>query len=275
MEAHMVALKKNRTPINWALIKNPQFLRNQVIFSKYYPIVQKLGVDEIDNFMDIVDYRSEKHVQYFIGKINDGGLVRDTYHICFFGTNEEEDWKYNLKFRKARLDKTEIKVHEGFHESTELTLKKIHDVMIDIIDSVESEDDCPEFIFTGHSFGAAVAILTAYMLRKEMKESGVTPSVLSHLRGVVIGTPRVGNKEFVKAFSDMYGESFYSYGIGNDVVTKMPPNFIGYRHIKNHITLKYRNKLYKRPFSIKDHLPEIAAYKMLYYLTEQADNILY
>lgn len=260
-----------------------EFKRNQIIFAKYYSIAYYLGPEEIDNFISVEKNCETKHVQYFISNIIDKSITKPTKHICILGSNESDDWKYNLRFKKVNFEykkeglkynkkffSDNIKIHKGFYESARLIVDDIFDYICNIIKKTK-KDKLPDIIFTGHSFGSAVATLAAYIVKlKLIDKYGSNCKMIDNIYGVTIGAPRVGNKTFKASFYNLFQKQFVSYGMGNDIITKVPPILFGYKHIKQYINLRYNTFKLKRPLSLKDHLPEINTFRLIYYLRNQS-----
>ena len=94
---------------------------------------------------------------------------------------------------------------------------------------------------TGHSYGAALAILCAVDLEYNYP--------FKDYEVIVFGCPRVGNK----AFKDSYNLRIFKtlrVETRNDFITKLPFKFLGYEHVGSAIKLK--NFVFN-PFSNKYH----------------------
>lgn len=130
--------------------------------------------------------------------------------IIFRGTepNQFEDIKTDLEFLKS-YESGWGNVHHGFQDALNL-------VFPDLIDKVVSMRSYQRLIFCGHSLGAALATLC-------MARMGDVDSEL-----YTFGSPRVGDRDFVKAF-DCQRPKVYAFRNNNDIVTRMPK--IGYRHV--------------------------------------------
>jgi triacylglycerol lipase len=96
------------------------------------------------------------------------------------------------------------RVHEGFARALADLLPAITPALAKI--------DC-DILFTGHSLGAAMAALMASLH---------APKAL-----YTFGSPRVGDEEFVESISEV---ECYRYIDCCDVVARIPPAFVGYRH---------------------------------------------
>ncbi len=80
---------------------------------------------------------------------------------------------------------------------------------------------------TGHSLGAAMALYIA----QELEWAGHDNILL-----FTYGSPRLGNKSYVRNIKNV---EHHRYVNGNDLVTKLPPAWLGFRH---HGTLHYINR---------------------------------
>ena len=76
-------------------------------------------------------------------------------------------------------------MHDGFHE----TQGRTADLVLSTVQSALSSSGFTRVLCTGHSLGAAVALLDATMLRMNLPSSVEVDSV-------VFGLPRVGNQQF-------------------------------------------------------------------------------
>lgn len=99
-------------------------------------------------------------------------------------------------------------VHRGFAGA----LKQIWDQVAEALSAVADY----KLLFTGHSLGAAMATLAASLH---------LPSAL-----YTIGSPRVGDADFV---ASLEGKRLGNYRFVDccDLVTTLPPELIGYRHV--------------------------------------------
>jgi triacylglycerol lipase len=104
-------------------------------------------------------------------------------------------------------------VHNGFQNELEKLWK---DILVLLADKLESR----KLYICGHSLGAAMATIAA---------SRLNPYEL-----YTYGSPRVGSTKFIKNIHCPH----YRHVNNNDIVTKVPFAFLGYRH---HGTLCYMN----------------------------------
>ncbi|NOY40960.1 MAG: lipase family protein [Planctomycetes bacterium] len=134
----------------------------------------------------------------------------DAVIVCR-GTEAHEwnDIKADLNALTA-IAETVGRVHRGFKQ-------EVDDLWPHLEQALES--NAKELWFTGHSLGAAMATICAGRCQASSIKS-VPAGVFS------FGSPRVGNKRYVHS----YKMNLYRWVNNNDVVTRMPPPWFGYRH---------------------------------------------
>ncbi len=149
----------------------------------------------------------ESDVQYFIGK-NDTELL-----IAFRGSDSRLDAIHDLMFFKRTLF-CGVSVHAGFLRAYERS---------DVADNIR-KTVCPckvrRIYITGHSLGAALAVLCALDLSFRVK----TP-----IECTVFGSPRIGNSAF-SILCRRKVPSLLRVMNGNDAICKLPPACFFYRH---------------------------------------------
>lgn len=146
-------------------------------------------------------------------------LFNDILIICFRGSDSEKDWSFNLDFNQKVIPygniNSDIRVHSGF-----LNAYKSKNVRNKIRSFVNN--DIRKIKLTGHSYGAALAVLCAVDLQYNFSNKDYEV--------IVFGCPRVGNR----AFKDSYNRRiFKTLRVENrsDIVTKLPLRLMGYRHV--------------------------------------------
>lgn len=143
----------------------------------------------------------------------------DTMTIVFRGTDSFGDVIHDLQFFKKEIPygntSSKIRVHTGFlHMYKSRGVRdRIHSHMSDRIRQV---------FVAGHSLGAALAVLCAVDLQYNFP--------WCDFEVYLYGCPRVGNR----AFADSYNKRLFKtlrVENGNDIVTKLPFAWMGYRHV--------------------------------------------
>ena len=143
----------------------------------------------------------------------------DTLWITFRGTSSCIDWKTDFHFFKKIIpynnNSSKIRVHEGFinaYKSPHVR-DKIHRYVTAEISKIKIE---------GHSYGAALSILCAVDLQYNFPDRDIEV--------IVFGCPRVGNRAFQKSYDQRVFKTIRVEN-GNDLVTKIPFAWMGYRHV--------------------------------------------
>ena len=78
-------------------------------------------------------------------------------------------------------------------------------------------------LVTGHSLGAALAVLTAFRAHNELRKDANFV--------YTFGLPRVGGGAFVAGYEPVYGASTFRFVNGDDPVPAVPPPELGYQHV--------------------------------------------
>ncbi|WP_027556677.1 lipase family protein [Bradyrhizobium sp. Cp5.3] len=108
-------------------------------------------------------------------------------------------------------------VHEGFRAAAAAVWD---DVKVAITAALA--DNSPIFI-TGHSLGAAIAVITADFARDELK--------LGNAQIYLYGCPRAGRDVFVTPYDDAFGKTTYRLVHGSDIVATVPPPQLRFLHV--------------------------------------------
>lgn len=136
--------------------------------------------------------------------------------IAFRGT-EFDDPRDVIADMKVRLVPGPFgRVHRGIAEA-------LDEVWEGVLDAATAASQGGEILWlTGHSMGAGLALLAAARLASE----GLKPRGLQ-----VYGAPRVGDEDFARGFSRHLGSMTVRHVNDNDVVARLPPEDMGYRHV--------------------------------------------
>jgi len=134
--------------------------------------------------------------------------------IAFRGTESTTDWQTDLN--AGLVPYRYGKVHRGFKDSFELCKGWM-------LENLEKIDDGEKSVWvTGHSLGGALSVLAVDCLIDE----GYDISGL-----YTFGQPRVGNARFAKHFDAHFKSRSFRFVNDEDIVTRVPPRSMGYRHI--------------------------------------------
>lgn len=162
--------------------------------------------------LSIID-DSETGVQCYIRR------KKNILTITFRGSDSLKDWKTDFTFWKKTIPYgnflSPIRVHKGF-----LNAYKSPNVR-DVIQSNVS-DEITKIELSGHSYGAALAVLCAVDLEYNFPNKDIEV--------ILFGCPRVGNRAFVKSYNQRVFKT-YRVENGNDMVTKVPFTLWGFHHV--------------------------------------------
>ena len=135
-----------------------------------------------------------------------------TAFVSFRGTSDAEDWLADLD--AVPDDYVPVagfgQVHAGFQDVYELVRKSI------AADLATATADCDQILITGHSLGAALAVLAAPDVFRNMPPNKIEP------RLITFAGPRVGLTDFVNAFNAAI-ESCFRVVNFLDIVPYVPP----------------------------------------------------
>lgn len=166
-------------------------------------------------------------------------IRNDTLIIVFRGSDSKKDWEVDFKFCKTMVPYSnflsKIRVHSGFistYKSPNVR-GRLHEYI---------DENIKKIYITGHSYGAALAVLCAIDLKYNFPRKDYEV--------IVFGCPRVGNNAFKKSYNLRL---FKTMRIENrrDIVPKLPFAFLGYRHVGARIKIGPGGLL--RPYSMREH----------------------
>jgi len=148
--------------------------------------------------------------------------------IAFRGTepNEWNDVKADLDAAKA-LAETVGRVHRGFKKEVDDLWPQLKDILVS-----NKNNLAKNLWFTGHSLGGAMASICAG--RCLLSSIDTVPEQVH-----TFGSPRVGTKRYIN-----YAKiDYYRWVNNNDIVTRTPPAWLGYRHSGKEMYLDAHGKL--------------------------------
>lgn len=154
-----------------------------------------------------------------------------TLYVIFQGSQEDRDWLDNINFVKKELNKissfesinSKIEVHSGFLRQY-LNIK-------DIVENQINENGYNNIIIIGHSLGGAIATLCSFDLSLNYKNKKI--------KCVTLGSPRVGNRDFVKSYNNIVLDSTRITN-EDDPVVKVPWMLLNYGHVASKLQIGKR-----------------------------------
>ena len=162
----------------------------------------------------------------------------DTLYIYFQGSHSVMDWLRNFLFTE-KLYK-QFRVHRGFYEA----YKEVRNILLDKVYA----GNYKKIVIVGYSHGGALAYLT----HEDMVYHFPNIEVVSY----AFESPRCLKvpKEYRHLWKD-----FNIIRTNNDLITHLPPAFLGYRHLGTMIKTKGDTRLVDKnlPKCIKSHYPQV------------------
>lgn len=185
----------------------------------YLPESEVKKAAELLNFHTLIYYDRDGSQAY--------SFINDTDHVVACRGTEPTEWndlKADLDAATA-IAETIGRVHRGFK-------REVDDIWPIIEKSLQ--DNSKTLWFTGHSLGGAMATICAGRC------------TLSHIKSnpaqiFTFGSPRVGNKRYINYVKINH----VRWVNNNDIVTKVPPAWFGYRHTGEEHYLDTEGKLRK------------------------------
>ena len=118
---------------------------------------------------------------------------------------------------------------------------------------------------TGHSLGAALAVLAAFRLRVE---ANITADAV-----YTFGLPRVGGTEFGAGYEPVLGTRTFRLVDGYDPVPAVPPTLLGFRHVGRRLSCAHDQTFDPRsvPESAVDDQPSLEQAETDYFGNTLAD----
>ncbi|KAG0126301.1 Alpha/Beta hydrolase protein [Tuber indicum] len=143
--------------------------------------------------------------------------TRRTITVSYRGTQSLGNWFANVQIHwsDASVYCSSCKLHTGFHNAFRLAFPPI----LASVNSLRAQYPSYKLVVTGHSFGGALATITA----TEFRRLGYATELYTY------GAPRVGNDKFCLFVSRSSGN--YRVTHLNDPVPRLPPVALGYYHI--------------------------------------------
>lgn len=150
---------------------------------------------------------NKKGIQAYILEVGEACVV------VFRGTDETQDWAFNIQ---AGFTNTAYgNMHKGFKKSWDLIARELRDNLPN-----------KPLYFTGHSYGAALALISAIYI--------------PHEQVITFGCPMVAHKHTTAKANHIRVRN------NNDIVTQLPSKVLGYEHIGELVYIDYNGKQWNK-----------------------------
>ena len=165
---------------------------------------------------------------------------KKTLIVAYRGSASDNDWINNFNVGSVSAtfglnNEKHGKVHEGFMVSYKASRAHLFSYLTGLLDKLTFD----RVIFTGHSQGGAVAMLSIYDFLLHY------PKYSSKIELITFGQPRVGQSNFIEKFKQILSPPKYTRlvtiflnkdakgngkSVGEDLVSQVPPPFLGFKH---------------------------------------------
>jgi len=165
--------------------------------------------------------------------------------VAFRGTQPDQ-WDDILHDSEFLLSgwKRAGRVHQGFEESFEEICTPLRKAISDHAEGLP-------LWMTGHSLGAALAVLVADEMFDYPKEQ-------VDVRGVyTFGCPRVGDSDFTTSFNQRFQGRSFRYVDDHDVVTHVAPELLGYLHVNDQRWINQNGDVTTNAATVQHYLMDI------------------
>ncbi|MCO4782635.1 MAG: lipase family protein [Candidatus Cloacimonetes bacterium] len=174
--------------------------------AKYCQLVGKSNQAILDiHPKAVIRSGSKNNVKLFI--LTDNETKHQT--LVIRGSSNFKNWISNAKFWKTKDNWARgAKVHKGFYQVAREIYKLSHPLL----------NPAYSTTITGHSLGgAAGTLISLYLQRVSFK----------NIKVVSFGAPRLTNSNGARLLNDIH---LHRVAHEDDIVTKLPPKFLSYRH---------------------------------------------
>jgi triacylglycerol lipase len=162
----------------------------------------------------------------------------DAIVLCFRGTESRADWLDDGNIRLVPFHDMGL-IHVGFRDALDSVFKDIDETL-----NAWAGQGRTLWI-TGHSLGAALALLAAAYFRFPFDQTKKLPRPIAGL--YTFGQPRVGTTTFCEAVSQKFGSSYFRFVNKQDIVPRVPPRAFGYWHAGLDRYIDSKNKIHNDP----------------------------
>ena len=160
------------------------------------------------------------------GQVSIRQTTNGTVVVAFRGTESWKDWMINLLRTRSQFPMIPgAMVHTGFQLQHDALFDKI------VAQLMLYHTLVPGILVTGHSLGGALATLFAATIARRMSTVNVVC--------FVFGSPRVGNRKFVKGLKRIQNLSIVRINSAYDIIPCVP--WMGYTHTAEVLTLSVKN----------------------------------
>ena len=176
-------------------------------------------------------------------------FLTSSIFTSFRGSANTRNWIEDFQVSHiAPYNDSNILVEKGFYKNYDFIKPFLFENLLNLSITYKTN----RLLITGHSLGSAASTLFAFDIALQ------DFYIIDYFYN--FGSPRVGNENFVDSFNSL----IYGFRVvhNNDIVTNLPPDTFGYKHISQGVWYDFNNTLYqfiddyfcKKECSSNDHL---------------------
>ncbi len=142
--------------------------------------------------------------------------------VSFHGSYWLVDWLQDAKMKGTKLDQKKFGldlsgvIHQGFSEIVDVLFDDLSKAL-KVFDTGDSASSRKELIFTGHSLGGALAVLSA------ARWAGKNDFLANKVKIITFSAPRVGDKDFADSlYGKISRENVVNFACETDAVPRVP-----------------------------------------------------
>jgi len=182
----------------------------------------------------VIELLEEKVEEIVEGVYLCTGWKDNNFYIIFEGTDGTNQWINNFDYKKETIPyyfpvSSYYKGHAGFLKHYEIIRKRVwHRYWENIREVIDGKS----YVYiTGHSLGA----ITATFCADDIETNGA-----SNIKLITFGSPRGFSITSARNFNTRFNSKSNSYEswqviVGNDIVTKVPTMFMGFKRVMHKI----------------------------------------
>lgn len=164
--------------------------------------------------------------------------------IAFRGTDDMQDWRVNAEAKVEEKDKSRTMFHPGFDKAYKEISRSLEDNLVPIFEQGASVESPLEVYVTGHSLGAALAIICA----NHIESNFITLAV----KGVyTFAGPRVcythRKSISLSEWTVRLHKKVYRITKYRDIVPTIPLKNMGYFHVGTNYYIDRGNVIHESP----------------------------
>jgi hypothetical protein len=139
--------------------------------------------------------------------------------IVFAGSESMDDWKANVNIALTGAGHGMGKVHKGISKQWDAARKEVEKHV-----SLLEDQGVRRIFFTGHSLGAAIAMMGAAEVEQKLQKN--KKSGAARIELITFGGPVIGDEKFAQELNEMFRGRMTRVVMERDPIPCGPPSFV-------------------------------------------------